>query len=51
MSSFLRSGFIRSEIGQRIRLRRTPELMFEFDSSVEYGNRIDTLLRNLHQDK
>lgn len=45
------SGFIRSEIGQRIRLRRTPELMFEFDSSVEYGNRIDTLLRNLHQDK
>lgn len=45
------SGFIRSEIGSRIRLRRTPELFFEFDSSVEYGNKIDTLLRGLHEDK
>ncbi|HWI49049.1 MAG TPA: 30S ribosome-binding factor RbfA [Rummeliibacillus sp.] len=41
-------GFIRSEISQRIRLRITPEISFEFDSSVEYGNRIDTLLRQLH---
>lgn len=41
-------GFIRSEISHRIRLRITPEISFEFDSSVEYGNRIDTLLRQLH---
>ncbi|KKB38934.1 30S ribosome-binding factor RbfA [Bacillus thermotolerans] len=40
-------GFIRSEVGQRIRLRKTPELIFEFDESVEYGNRIDTLLREI----
>ncbi|MCT6923591.1 MULTISPECIES: 30S ribosome-binding factor RbfA [Bacillales] len=45
------SGFIRSEIGSRIRLRRTPEILFEFDSSVEYGNKIDALLRSLHEDK
>ena len=45
------SGFIRSEIGSRIRLRRTPEIMFEFDSSVAYGNKIDELLRSLHEDK
>ncbi|MFJ6207680.1 30S ribosome-binding factor RbfA [Lysinibacillus sp. NPDC092081] len=44
------SGFIRSEIGTRIRLRRTPELIFEFDSSIEYGNRIDSLLRGLHEE-
>ncbi|HBT71831.1 MAG TPA: 30S ribosome-binding factor RbfA, partial [Lysinibacillus sp.] len=44
------SGFIRSEIGSRIRLRRTPELLFEFDSSIEYGNRIDSLLRGLHKE-
>ncbi|MGE7917904.1 30S ribosome-binding factor RbfA [Viridibacillus sp. NPDC093762] len=44
-------GFIRSEIGQRIRLRITPELLFEFDSSAEYGNKIDTLLRQLHESK
>ena len=44
------AGFIRSEIGSRIRLRRTPELFFEFDSSIEYGNQIDSLLRNLHKE-
>lgn len=42
-------GFIRSEIAKRIRLRITPELSFEFDSSTEYGNKIDQLLRQLHE--
>ncbi len=42
-------GFIRSEIGQRIRLRKTPELMFEFDEALEYGNRIETILRDLNK--
>ncbi|RHW39600.1 30S ribosome-binding factor RbfA [Lysinibacillus yapensis] len=44
------SGFIRTEIGHRIRLRRTPEISFEFDSSVEYGNKIDALLRSLNDE-
>lgn len=44
-------GFIRTEIGQRIRLRKTPELSFEFDSSVAYGNRIESLLRDLNEPK
>lgn len=44
-------GFIRSEIGQRIRLRKTPELAFEFDTSVAYGNRIDSLLRDIKEPK
>ncbi|MFX3624663.1 MAG: 30S ribosome-binding factor RbfA [Ectobacillus sp.] len=45
-------GFIRSEIGQRIRLRKTPEITFEFDESIDYGNRIETLLHELNkQDK
>jgi ribosome-binding factor A len=43
-------GFIRSEIGQRIRLRKTPEILFEFDESVDYGNRIDTLLHQLRKE-
>lgn len=42
-------GFIRSEIAKRIRLRITPELSFEFDASTEYGNKIDQLLRQLHE--
>lgn len=43
-------GFIRSEIGSRIRLRRTPEITFEFDASVEYGNKIESLLRSLNDE-
>lgn len=42
-------GFIRSEIGQRIRLRITPELLFKFDESAAYGNRIDDLLRSINK--
>jgi ribosome-binding factor A len=44
-------GFIRSEIGQRIRLRKTPEILFEFDESIDYGNRIETLIGELHRDR
>ncbi|SDY70443.1 ribosome-binding factor A [Evansella caseinilytica] len=42
------TGFIRSEIGQRIQLRKTPELTFKFDESIERGNRIEELLRKLN---
>jgi ribosome-binding factor A len=45
------NGFIRSEIGKRIRLRKTPEIFFEFDESIEYGNRIETLLEQLHKEQ
>ncbi|MDF2668064.1 MAG: ribosome-binding factor [Paenibacillus sp.] len=43
------TGFIRSELGKRIRLRKTPDLLFQFDSSVEYGSRIDRLLTQLNE--
>ncbi|MBM7540616.1 30S ribosome-binding factor RbfA [Amphibacillus cookii] len=42
-------GFIRSEIGHRIRLRKTPELFFKIDETIETGNRIEKLLRDLNQ--
>lgn len=44
-------GFIRTEIGQRIRLRKTPELSFKFDTSIEYGNRIEQLLRSIRENE
>lgn len=44
-------GFIRTEIGQRIRLRKTPELIFEFDESMAYGNRINSLIHELQIDE
>jgi ribosome-binding factor A len=44
-------GFIRSEIGQRIRLRKTPEIYFEIDESIEYGNRIETLIKQISDEE
>ncbi len=44
-------GFIRSEIGKRIRLRITPEITFEWDSSVDYGNRIENLIHQIHNEQ
>ncbi|ADI27258.1 MULTISPECIES: 30S ribosome-binding factor RbfA [unclassified Geobacillus] len=43
-------GFIRSEIGQRIRLRKTPEIFFEIDETIEYGSRIEQLIRQISSD-
>ncbi len=43
------NGFIRSEIGRRIRLRKVPEITFEYDVAQEYGNHIDALLRDLEK--
>lgn len=42
------NGFLRGELGRRVRLRHTPELIFKFDSSVEYGNRIESLLQRIN---
>lgn len=43
------TGFIRSELGKRIRLRKTPELLFQFDTSIEYGTRIEALLQQINE--
>lgn len=43
-------GFIRSEIGTRIRLRKTPEIEFEWDESYEHGARIEKLLHEIHDE-
>ncbi len=44
------SGYIRSEVARRINLRTTPELIFEFDESLEYGSRIDEILKDITKD-
>ncbi|MDR0874771.1 MAG: 30S ribosome-binding factor RbfA [Clostridiales Family XIII bacterium] len=40
-------GFIRSEIGSKLGVRRTPELRFKADDAEKYGIRIDSLLNEL----
>jgi len=44
------SGFIRSEIAKKINLRLTPEIIFELDDSMEYGARIDSILKEVMKD-
>ena len=41
------SGFIRTEIAKKVNLKNTPELIFEFDESIEYGDRIDNILKEI----
>ena len=41
------SGFIRSELARKVNLRNTPELIFELDDSIEYGARIDSILKEI----
>jgi ribosome-binding factor A len=39
------TGFIRSALGKRIRLRHVPELLFRYDDSFEYAQRISNVIK------
>ena len=41
------TGYIRKELASRLNLRLTPELTFLYDTSIEKGAHISTLLKNL----
>ena len=41
-------GFIRRELGKSLRMRYVPEIFFRYDESVEYGQRIDSLIDEIH---
>jgi ribosome-binding factor A len=43
------TGWIRHELGQRIRTRFLPEVVFLTDTSQEYGERIDRLIEQTHE--
>lgn len=43
--------FLRRQIGARMRLRRVPELRFEFDESVEKQDRIEKILLELKDER
>lgn len=44
-------GFIKGLIGDRIKLRFTPELTFIVDRATEYQEKIDKLLDKIHKEK
>lgn len=45
------TGYVRSELGQRIRLRRTPEIVFLEDRSIERGTKVLSLINRLSQER
>ena len=40
-------GYIKRELGRRVRLKYMPEIRFLFDDSLEYGEHIEGLLRDI----
>jgi ribosome-binding factor A len=43
--------YIRQQLGRQLQMKYIPDLIFEYDSSIEYGNRIESLLRAIHTDE
>ena len=41
-------GFLRTELAHRLKLRVTPELVFELDRGAEQSQQISDLLESLH---
>ena len=40
--------YMRRQLGGRLRLRRVPEFEFRFDHSIEHQDRIEQIIRDLH---
>jgi ribosome-binding factor A len=41
------NGYLRREVGQRIRLRNTPELHFLWDTTLERAERVNSIISSL----
>ena len=42
-------GTIKRELGHNLKMYKIPDLTFIKDESIEYGNKIDQMLRDLEQ--
>ncbi len=45
------AGFIRKELMERLDIRYTPELEFVYDESINYSNKIESIIEKLHEDE
>ena len=45
------AGFLRSQLARRIKLYTTPQLRFEYDESVERGDRLSRLIDSTREKK
>jgi ribosome-binding factor A len=39
------TGFVRRQVGRRVRMRYTPDLVFEYDRGLDASDRVEELLR------
>ncbi|MDP3789209.1 MAG: 30S ribosome-binding factor RbfA [Candidatus Omnitrophota bacterium] len=44
-------GFIKGHIGDRLKLRFTPEITFKVDASTEYADKMERLFNKIHEEK
>jgi len=44
-------GFIRQELGKRLHMRYVPQVDFRYDTSFDYGDKIERLLKELQKDE
>ncbi|MBW2056026.1 MAG: 30S ribosome-binding factor RbfA [Deltaproteobacteria bacterium] len=44
-------GFIKREMGKRVRLRYVPEIVFRYDPSLEYADHIDRLIKEIRKEE
>ena len=42
------ASFIRGELSKRVEVRHTPELKFIYDTSIDYGNRIEEIIDDIN---
>lgn len=43
------AGFVRREVTRRVKLRVSPEILFRFDGSLEEGDKIEKLLKEVKE--
>ena len=45
------SGFIRTCLCDRIQIRKMPEIIFVYDTSIDYGKKIEDIIERIHNEK
>ncbi len=43
------SDFVRRFVAEKMNLRQTPKIRFVYDKSIQYGNKIEKILNDIHQ--
>jgi ribosome-binding factor A len=43
--------YIRNEVGKNLSMRHIPEIIFRYDETIESGDRIERLLKQIHEEE